>query len=587
MKQLKLLACTIMLATFSKAQYFQGKYAQNPSVGGTGMNGMRTSITGSGHLLGGLFEYDDPLNPCYPSHAGLLITRTDDAGGFSSPANFNNTYLFQDAGGHEIRLSCGQVLEYKDGSGYGAIFTYYQYLPSPGSCESDLIAEGVAFVRLDVFGNVLTVVGFPLPGNGSFAYVNDIRESRWTSGDIFATGEWTSSTGEQFWALRVKQNGTLVWGKVYSHSGEMPRGIIDAPTDSKKAVIVGYVPNSLGADGFFMTISASTGAPIITNRIDAGGTEYFNSINQSDEPGNPGYILGGYSQDMAWLTKTDYAGNLQWARQYQPVGLTNPLYAFDVKGRFNTMQGYEYYATGPYIIGSSMGDAFIFRTDQSGNPMNPNAISFYNTGSEETTKRIDVNTSGTNDGVSAYGVVETGRQREGYIVKAYFNGVTACDQISQDLKSFSNQWAPTPFAFATQPLLNQPLSLLSMQHDLDDLLCNAPVVPGGDNFRTAVSTGIKTQGNTTGSFNLFPNPCNTSLKPVVANITSATTESAKVVVVNMLGQEVYNQSHALQPGDNTLQLDLTSSSLSNGVYEISIHTSSGVQSSRFISDNTK
>src|ERR1044072_5608640 len=205
MKQLKLLACFVMLAACAKAQYFQGKYAQDPSLGGTGINGMITQYTGSGHLLGGLFDYNDPMAPCiYTSiHWGMFVTRTDDAGGFSSALNFNNTYFFQDAGGNEIRVSGGQVLEYKDGSGYGAIFSYYLYIPPPVPCgQPFLTSQGVAFVRFDVNGNVLTVAGFPMPSNGYHTYVNDIRESRWQPGDIYATGSWDSGNdGSTFWAL--------------------------------------------------------------------------------------------------------------------------------------------------------------------------------------------------------------------------------------------------------------------------------------------------------------------------------------------------------------------------------------------------
>jgi len=586
-----------MLTASARAQYFQAKYVQDPNLGGTGINGMTTKYTGAGHLIGGLSTYQDN-NPCpyLMTHWGLFVTRTDDAGGFSLPSTFNNTYLFQDAGGNEIRLSGGQVLEYRDGSGYGAIFSYYLYIPPPISCgQPFLTQQGVAFVRFDASGAVLTVSGFPMPSTGYHTYVNDIRESKWQSGDIYATGEWNSagfSQGNSFWALRVRQNGTLVWGNVYSNNYEMAYGIMDTPSGDNEAVIVGSIGDELSGsmDAFFMKINSTTGAPLSVNEIDAGNFEYFLSINRSDEPGNPGYILGGYNDGQAWLTKTDYSGNIQWMQQYNPVGnnpSTNPLSAHDVKGRFNSVGRYEYYATGPYTNGCCAGDAFIFRTDQSGIPMNPNAFSFYDTGSEETTNRIDVNTSGVNDGVSAYGVVETGTQREGYIVKAYFNEVTACGQKPSDLDNHYNQWVVSPYSFNTTPLGSQNLSLFAVNPNSDKMLCNAPFIPNGDNSRTAMPTGIKTLDKENSGFNLFPNPCNTAVKPVTATISSNGASLAKVTVVNLLGQIVYTKEHQLQPGSNTLQLDFTGAPLNNGMYEINIQTSEGVQTSRFISDNAK
>lgn len=572
----KIFLIIFLLAGFtSKAQYFQHLYGQDPAIGSLIGNGMNTKATGPGHLIGGL-HIKDLLNP--PPLGGpfnfynfaLHVIRTDADGRFTTPNDFNNTYRLTNAAGNAIRFSAGSVVEFSDGSGYGAIGTYF-YEPLPRSF-------GIAYIRLDVNGNVISSQGYALPyRGGSYIDLRGMKESISNPGDLFATGTSANSNGEEYmWALKIDQNGTLLWGNLY----DFGLGIIEDPADliespyASELIVVGGVKSSLKA--LWMVLDPNTGSVISADEMSSfyGTAEILNSIDVSNDPLMPGFILSGVVDEKVWVVKTDQMGTYQWGGVYQPsFSQVEYMYGFDAVGRLkedgSDGYNYEYFITGAiYITSAQDPDAFIFKLDRWGNPVNPNALFIYNYGIEETGKDVDINISGSGDGVTMYGIGEDNNipTKEIYVVKAYFNGVSGCNEQFEDLQQNVGELFPVnSLGVVLTPLNTEILTLYNIENELDKEICYNTTIPGGSNARIAPD---EPKGDKEAK--VSPNPIAQGAQYAALEVEIEQPTTAQVSVYDMLGRTYYSQTFTLVKGKNNLVLDISDINMAQGMYTVKV-----------------
>lgn len=553
----------VLSALSTKAQYFQHLYGQDPFIGSTTKTGMNTTATGAGHVFAGLHIQD--LNTAMPPPAtnfnlySINVVRTDADGRFTTMNDFNKTYQLTNAAGAVIRFTSGAVVEFSDGSGYGVMGTYY-YQPLPRSF-------GIAYIRLDAMGNVMVTQGYSVPfTGGSWIGLMGLKESTSTPGDLFATGRVSKSDNGYMWALRIDQAGGLTWGNIYDFGPgytEDPKDLIESPY-ANELIVVGRI-NATPVKAFWMVIDPNTGGVMQADEMSSffGTDEYLHSIDVSNDPVIPGFILSGVVDEKVWVVKTDQTGGYDWSGLYQPLSRPiNYMYGYDAVGRLKKgttdNDEYEYYITGPVDE-----DAYIFKLDDRGQPINPNGLFVYDIGLEETGLDVDVNTSGTADGVTMYAVAEDNNAptKEMYVVKAYFNGVSGCNETFEDLDYSIAEFFPSqPIQIVTVALNPETLNLFHEDFELDIELCHNTTIPGGSN-------ALKAPGN---EGTVSPNPFTNGTHYANLELEVDEPTAVTVEVYDMLGRSYYTHNFTLVKGENNLNLDIRETNMAAGMYSVRI-----------------
>ncbi|MPM40147.1 hypothetical protein SDC9_86786 [bioreactor metagenome] len=97
-----------------------------------------------------------------------------------------------------------------------------------------------------------------------------------------------------------------------------------------------------------------------------------------------------------------------------------------------------------------------------------------------------------------------------------------------------------------------------------------------DDINIAPGAAINEEGNIS-EVNVYPNPANDF---TTISINTASAENAEVVIVNTLGEVVYNSSSWLNAGSNSLNVN--TASFENGVYFVRIQSDGQVTNSSFV-----
>jgi hypothetical protein len=520
----------------------------------------------------------------------LMAVRTDIDGDFTSSANFNNAYSATDIYGYPLNFNGGQVVEFSDGTGYAALGSYNVNM-------DNIMRYGIAYMELDLNGNVIHIKGYEMPQSSGVIDIgiSSAMESPSSPGDLYATG-WCHgpNEGRMIFAMRITRDGFLTWGNLMdfltSTAGEeKAHDIVESPYNTSDVYVAGSLlwsgynfPNG-GAqeDAFIVTLDRANGGIIKTRLYDGGHLEGFGAMNVSNDPGAPGFILAGWRQDDACfypnnnkeclVTKLDQSLNVEWSNRYADTYTTwQKFEGYDVCGRMNTGGQYEYYVTGKKDL--YYWDVFALKLDSWGNPF-PNGLFTYssdpNTG--QYGMSIDVNTSGTGDGLSIYAYnIDLYPTMQSYLIKAYFNGESGCNQDFEDvILTPVNLWQ-LPVKLNSNPLVAEPLLHVLTQSNDNMLLCYEATIPSGDNFRTAdaPATGINQVAA------LFPNPASTTDQQVNLSVNVSQDELITVTLTDVPGRKMLSRNYAVTKGTTMLKLEL-GETLSKGLYLVTIDKLSG------------
>jgi hypothetical protein len=574
MKKTYLLLSLMFVAFCANAQFFQHLYGTSGSE--YGGNGLNTNTTGMGHFV---------VSPSQNSSIGDLLAVNTDVNG--NPGAFNNIYSLIHNSGVSVTPRNTLPLEFSSGSGYGVFGLFYD--------PSSSVQSGIYYLELDVNGNVLNTTQYdPVNTSSTNFYVvevGDVSES--SSGDIYITGtvDPQLSTGS-FWmfAMKINQAGNVLWSTIYdinnpgfSSSRDWAKGIIESPytpISVPEVVVVGHTYGNGGSsDAFFMRLNANTGTLLASPYIYGTTTDFdqFTCIKvaNSTTSGTNGFIVGGNSDAAGsntdfWLTKLDPVGNSVWSNLYDYNGSSgNYDNCTDVIERLNTSGAYEYFVSGVTNTGNVGGntDLVVIKTDDTGNPYF-NGQFTYGSNIDDGGAYLDQYNGTGADGLSVFGTFGNGTigNSDAYLVKAYFNGLSGCNE---DFANTSPTTGPTLTGKRTTKLISTITDATmgaTFTTAVDATLCYSPSITGGSNART-----IQKDNNT--GIVASPNPLDATSNIVTVSLESETNTQATIALYDMLGRTYYNQTTTLTKGKNSLPIDISNANLAPGMYTLRISSS--------------
>ena len=576
-----LLFLILLFSSKLNAQYFQHVYGKLIDIG-SGASGHATVSTGPGHFMSGAAE-----NFGFNASNNLRAIRTDFDGRFTSTNNFKNEYALSDSMGNPIEVIETRSVELSSGAGYAIVGAYTNNYTG---------VTGMYYVMLDLTGNVAAAYEFPAIVHPRIA---SLKESS-VPGELYAVGSASSNGFGCAFILKFNTSGTYIWDKAYNIIGPNgPLGSIGAdmvedPYFPGYGLLVGSVgdPYIISSDAYILYFNLITGN-VMSNVVIYGTDstdDRFHRIKVAANPSTGGYIIAGRTEDkalkdyVAWLINIDgitWAAN--WSKSYPAnTGFSNyNSYFDDVIERYNSnTNNYEYYAIGTIRESPSGGsDVMVVKTDASGGYSGARQFSYGLSNDIQYGLYLDQFNGGTGDGFSAYGVSHLNRHPKGfvrhefYIVKAYYNGESGCQQIIRDpiinsapeLMRF-DYLANTDFIFMqySDPLLSSIVDTL-----VDTEECYDTTIIGGSNALVANPKKKKENLNSE-VLKISTNESATGLSSINIEITSSEQQEATIIIYDMMGRKCYEQLLLLKNGNNTLPSSGQLNDMSAGLYRVDI-----------------
>lgn len=259
------------------------------------------------------------------------------------------------------------------------------------------------------------------------------------------------------------------------------------------------------------------------------------SVNISSDPGNP-VCVGTLTTYSAVTTYAGSAPSFQWTKNSVPVA-TGPFYAYKP-------------ANGDVIVCKIISDYMCLIT--------PFATSapFVAAVNELAVNNAVIRASRT--GIYA-------GQKDTFSVVAPPFGATFQWFIDGEAV-----FGATGSVFITNSLTNG--QVVSCEVTIKDP-CYSPVVSHSKGIKVKVSTGVKNIGTADNNFTLVPNPNNGTFT-ISGTLTGKVDDIVTIVVTNMIGQVVYNQSAQSRNGSINEHITL-SSALANGTYLVNLTSGEG------------
>lgn len=543
-----------------RAQVFQYLYGTpNPDILTDGHN---TNLGGMpGHFL---------VSPSVNTPFLFSATRTNNAGVAipAGPPYFNNLYRMSDVplppGAPNLRIQDLRSVEINTGMGYGLAGSYVQ-----GNSANPM---GVFYQQINPMGALMlpTTTGYFFNGPASMytdVRVKKIINSTQAPGDMYILGTLTEAIGgySRIFVLRINQAGVLLWSFIYRLDFSSTTNT-DFPYDLVESVqmrggifelmVVGehYAAAGGPSDGFLMRINSNTGG--IINPVQfygtAAGNEGFTCIKTSANPAvdgaGAGYVIGGYVENGSstgplldfWFIALDQAGMVSWTNTFDYVNPAIPATSErcnDLIERQVNPGMFEYYLAGTVDNGIFGGqDMVVFRTNQFGNAL-PLGQFTYGTQNAQRCIRIDQsNFAAAGPGIAMYGSSFRIPQPppplgnfDLYLVKAGFNGATACDF---DLRDPKQNRGPDLLMSKSSDHTNRFTSYRMYSRSMTTMdeyrICYSSTPP------VTPSAFAKTLPEGPVDLELSPNPTSGMLELR----TAAGLEQTFVTVLNAVGQEV-------------------------------------------------
>jgi hypothetical protein len=581
MKKLFLIALVLTGLT-ANAQYFHHIYGS--ADGQKLSSGINTdpAISSMGHFLVG-----------HRSQQGLSVSRTDGTGNITGAPYFNNQYLLiSSVTGNVVHVGESKAFEMNNGNGFGIIGQFADYTTTPAT-------TGVFYLLMDQAGTINVIYTYIPAGGGTgvdVVTVGGVYESIFSGGnEVYVTGTVSTTNGtlDPFAMMVDVPSGALIWSGIYDIVYSTGPGIAFgkdvitspySPTGNKEIVVVGETrENVSGAlpDGYVLRLDAGNGNPMAAVNLygTTASSESFNAIDvaQSTKGGSDGYIIGGYSDragsDDFWLNKTDQVGNTLWASLHDyngNAGIQNVCN--DIIERKNTSGNYEYYAAG-YVYVGLMGDYDIL-VDKIEDGGTTSGFGQFTYGD----RRIDYgvaidqyNNTGA-DGISVFGFRQ-GASRpiingnyDMYLVKAYFNGESPCNQriVDVPITSGPKLYTTTSVNFVDKLIPDAKLKWRDIRA-YDANICYATTLSSGSNARVA-----PTEPKGDKQAVVAPNPMQSGAQAIAVSVEVESATTAQVTIYDMLGRQYYAGNVELAKGSNTLPIDISKSNMSTGTYTVRI-----------------
>lgn len=570
-----LLIAFVALCTGAKAQYFQHTYGNN-NVWDVLCDGITPQAGVPGYFMTGV---TNPIN--LPGE--LIIVRTDAAGGLGCSTCYNRRMpiILPGVINKTLEVNQARCVERNpvDPNLAGVIAVVGGWVNNTAGTAGIFYTDFAQPGGLNAGPYNISVSGYNLQLGSVAKGANDM---------LYITGTaYASGTRNLFVVKFNMATYTIVWGKVYDilpvlpdRNNEDAYDIVGDLTNPGVIYVVGrigdYNGTSTAYNGFVLSINANTGVAANADIYGTGGQQdYFSSISPSASL-PAGYVLGGYTDDPLttradmWAMKIDQSNAVVWntKRGYDPgLPLVADESSMDVIEHLNSSGSYEYYQVGT-TQGSVYGgmDMIVYRLDNSGNNVANGQFTYQGGGNDEG-QAIDF-ANPSSGGLAVFGTYEYtsgSKQKEFYLVRADYDGITACSSEVRNL--LTPQYGPgyitslSVSGFGTFSKSNF-MSALPSVNDNDDEICYAQTVGGPIHNRTASPE--------TGGVLISPNPMGQNNATAIVTLEAAADEQVTVAIYDVLGKQYYINTVMLKNGQNSLPLDLSNAGMAPGIYRVRI-----------------
>ena len=582
----------VLTGMSAKAQYFQYLYGSTRNQFLS--DGHNTYNSGTGHFLVGPSEFI--FNPFVRNM--IDVQKTDINGSTTAPGTFNIHYEVTDMPNpptsnpnlvtHEVHS-----IELSDGSGFAVAGSY-----SGGNVGPAPTTYGIYFHLMDNMGNPqppFTTYGYTLPGNYIGIQLQSVIEAM--NGNYIMIGYAIDATTRwnKAFAIEINKMGTVIWDQVYdltsgsTMESDIPNSIVASPYlhpthNLNEYWIVGehtdFTTGVPSTDAFILRIDAANGN-MLNNNIFYGfphSKDVFTGIvpsaNPNIDPNGEGFVVSGYTNENGhydvWSIALDNSQNVAWTNKYNYMNAGMPTmnndYCNDLMERINTSGLSEYYLVGYTDDGvKGTDDVLVFKIDDMGSLV-PNGQFTYGDLDVDRGIRIDkLEGDPTADGIAIYAqsfhLNPTIGGWDHYLIKAYFNGVTACKDDQQDgeeqpgPQELFQDYGDNAENFTPYDMLISDYQPLSEQS-----VCFATSVTGGNN-------ALKAPGN---EGSVSPNPFTVGTTYASLELEVDEPTAVTVTVYDMLGRNYYTQNFNLIKGKNNLSLDISEAKMATGMYSVRI-----------------
>jgi hypothetical protein len=260
---------------------------------------------------------------------------------YFSPNPMSATYFAKTYGGTDYDWA-SSVQQTSDGG----------YIVAGGTYSFSAGLSDIFLLKTDANGNIQWAKTY---GGTDYDWASSVQQT--SDGGYIVAGH-TASFGGIF-LIKTDANGNVQWAKTYG-------GIYDEASSVQQTSDGGYIVagHTASFGGIFLIKTDANGNVQWAKTY--GGTywDYAYSIQQTSDGG---YIVAGYTSSFGagdwdiFLVKTDASGNIQWAKTY---GGTDEDRAYSVQ---QTSDGGYIVAVWTYSFGAGVYDAFLVKTDASGN----------------------------------------------------------------------------------------------------------------------------------------------------------------------------------------------------------------------------
>ncbi len=566
------MALLCLLSTFLQAQpyYFEHTYGTNvtnTSNQDFGYDGHRRHQNSEGYMVSG-------ASRGVPTDLKIAFAVTFGDGNISA-SDFENYYVAQDAGGVQLRLPYS----------YCAEINGNQFALAGVCGATPGFARSIYYAQISNTGAVVGSRSYNLGSNfGSYTLREMVTEP--TRKFVYIMGEVSQFTPSRnlIYVMKLKYDGTIQWSQVYdletsSATWDFAFDGVELPGADEFA-LVGWTADLTGNhfSGYIFRLDANTGLPSSPRimLLDNQNDEFMATcVDWSDDTGifsgTGGFIVGGIAglpganEAAAILVDNDFANPWGIGNVYTTSISNGTSYVMDVASRFSPSGVYEYYMTGgtdaPYY-GSK--DIETWRLDAASLGLNGNTQYAFGTSGYDEGRAIDLTWAGA-DGMAIFGTTDaTNGRNDLLIMNSFLNGVlpTGCNWQTNlpnttNLLSLSQISAPNPLYnlsyYTDQVALYGPI--------LDNQICGAPDVAGGDNTKNAgpktmLANVMRFVGNPEDGY------------AIQIEQTAKEAEQLQVTLCDMAGRVLKSTRFQVQQGENQFKLNLANEEFTAGVYTV-------------------
>jgi hypothetical protein len=549
-------------------------------------DGVNVTLGGTGHLIAGSTNVLGAFD--------LLLTRTDINGNIAGLNSFNQVYRLSTTSNIQLSATPVKILQIPN----GRICVVGNYWSSVATVPS-----GIFTAVLNPGGAIISVVGWQTATpalSGGIAATSACNALPVTSNIVHICGLTDATTpGNGARALTMSINGsanTLIWGRIYDFNPPvfstaykfLPSDIVASPYQPalvNELMVVGDLYDDQG-DNFVFSYRLNTvnGNPVGTvNLYDSGKEDNCVAVTVAtgNSGGGNGFVMAGhnvaYGSRQPFAMKIDPTGTvIRWANNYKYSGGFESV-ASDIIQRQTTSGRWTYYL-------SSTADAGFFGNQDMVvtliDDLGTGQVEWtYGSSDQEYSAELSSFTNTGADGFTVFGnrnYMLGFDQGDEYFVKAYYNGVTACN-VNKDsplTQSYTVGQKFPPF-FATGSMFGTTLAMNIPQQAFVIQLCYAVSVAGGSNARQTQSTGTESTETS-----LYPNPVSLNSPVLQLQLNSPAEQQIEIRITDMLGREIMNQQILLTEGKSLQQIQLPAD-ITAGVYLLSISGNGVSETHRF------